>query len=261
MRRGAPDGAGVSVHALTVRYGGLVALDDVGFTVAAGSICALVGRNGAGKSTCLRVLAGLLPLTAGDVAVLGTDPFGESFPKRDIGFLLDDQALFAYLTAAETLQLIASMYGLSATEREVRCADLLAFFDLDRNLNQLVDEYSTGMTRRLALAAAFIHAPKLLILDEPFETLDPVVVNRLKTLLTAFARGGGTVLLSTHLIGVVEAICDHVVILERGRVVLSGTIGEVVATVGRSDGATLESAYVAAINADEGPALQWMYVC
>ena len=259
MSKPAVDENAISVRELDVRYGDLHALDSVAFTVPTGSACALVGRNGAGKSTCLRVLAGLQSTATGVVSVLNSSPFSSSFRKADVGFLLDDQALFAYLTGPETLNFVASLYGVPSAERARRCSDLLSFFDLDSNPTQMVDEYSTGMARRLALAAALVHAPRLLILDEPFETLDPIIVNRLKRLLSSFIRGGGTMLVSSHLIAVVEAICDRVIILDEGRVVVSGSIEEVVRAAKSAGATNLEQAYVSAVEtANDVPEMTWL---
>jgi ABC-2 type transport system ATP-binding protein len=245
------------VEELTVRYGSLVACDRLSFGVARGRICGLVGRNGAGKSTCIRVLAGLLEPASGDATILGR-PLAELAAVRgDVGYLIDDPALFAYLGAEETLRFLAAAYSLPAAEAAARTEDLLRFFDFDRNRGQLVDEYSTGMTKRLSIAAALVHAPRVLILDEPFESLDPLIVRRLKRLLLRFARSGGTALVSTHLVGVVEEICDDVVIVERGRVVAAGGLAEVVAAAPAGE-PTLEAAYAAAVDEGPGDELVWM---
>jgi ABC-2 type transport system ATP-binding protein len=250
----------IQLHSLSVIFGDHVALENVSFSVRAGSACALVGRNGAGKSTCLRVLAGVQDPTAGGVAILGSAPLDAAFAKRKVGYLLDDQALFAYLTGAETLHLIGELYGVPSGERHTRVVSLLDFFDLNDNVEQLVENYSTGMQRRLALAAAMIHGPDVLILDEPFETLDPIMVRRLRNLLATFVQSGGAVLVSTHLMSVIEQFCDHVVVIDGGRVLIDGSMNEVLSPPESPGRASLEDAYVAAVvGGRPEPLLHWLH--
>jgi ABC-2 type transport system ATP-binding protein len=251
----------IQVHALSVMFADHVALEDLSFSVRSGSACALVGRNGAGKSTCLRVLAGVQDPSAGVALILGCTPSDACFAKRKVGYLLDDHALFAYLTGAETLHLIGELYGLPNGERIARVASLLEFFDLNDNVDQLVEDYSTGMQRRLALAAALIHGPEVLILDEPFETLDPIMVRRLRNLLAAFVQSGGTALVSTHLMSVIEQFCDHVVVIDGGRLLMDGSLNDVLRIPDSPGRASLEDAYVAAVaGASPDPSLDWLYM-
>ena len=249
-------------HGVSISFGAVRALDDVGFRVPIGSITGLIGRNGAGKSTAIRLMAGLH-------APGGDDPVVELFGRspRDerqrilaaTGFLLSDNALFAYLTAAETLHFIGRANGLSGAETERRMGDLLHIFGLVEAADRYVDDFSTGMGKRLALAVAMIHAPRLLILDEPFEALDPLMVRALKRLLVAYRDGGGTVLLSSHLIDAVDEICDRIVILEQGRVVSAGVTVEVRAGVAeRLPSATLEDLYASLVPDERVPDLAWL---
>jgi ABC-2 type transport system ATP-binding protein len=254
--------AAVRVDDVTLTFGAVRALDRVSFQVPEGSVTGLIGRNGAGKSTTIRILAGLLEPSepASGVRVLGLTPVRER--ERLVvraGFLLSEPALFSYLTANETLRFLARAYGLETSEGERRARDLIAFFELAEAADRFVDDYSTGMRKRLALAAALIHAPELLVLDEPFESLDPLMVRSLKKLLLAFGSRGGTVLLSSHLIDAVEEICDRIVILEQGRVVSAGTTGEAKAAVAdHLPSATLEDLYASLLPESSAPELDWL---
>lgn len=251
--------AALRLAEITVRFGSVLALADVTLGVPAGSITGLIGRNGAGKSTAIHLLAGVLNPDAGEVRVLGNlfADAGTQIRQRT-GYLLSDPALFAYLTPGETLCFLGEAYGLPADEGSRRSERLLAFFGLAEANDRLVNGFSTGMQKRLALAAALIHAPRLLVLDEPFESLDPLIVRKVKQLLVAFREHGGSVLLSSHLIGAVEEICDRVVILERGQVVVSGSPAEARATLGALDTASLEELYAAAVEDEPDVSLDWL---
>jgi ABC-2 type transport system ATP-binding protein len=211
------------VREIVYRYDTTAALSDVSLTVCGGAIVGLVGRNGAGKSTLVNVLAGLLDPQSGSIELLGhSQPAQRTTAMSMTGWLLSDPALFQYLSAAETLSFLADAYGLDALTAKERIADLMQFFELDQSDARLADELSTGNLKRLALAAALIHAPRLLVLDEPFESLDPLMVRRLRRALVRYARRGGAVLLSSHLLEVVQDICDHVYILDQGKIVFDG---------------------------------------
>jgi len=252
----------ISIRALSIDFGPLKALDQVSFDIPRGSITGLIGRNGAGKTTCIRCLAGLLDPagTTSPIRVFGLSPDSD---RRQIlaacGFLLNESALFSYLTPIETLAFIGRAYGLSPTTARGRALQLIGSFDLEDAANRIADNFSTGMRKRLAIAASLIHAPRALILDEPFESLDPLMVRSLKKLLRDYAAGGGTVLLSSHLIDAVEEICDRVVILEQGRVVASGPTDTVRATIAdRLPEATLEDLYASLVPAAPAPILTWL---
>jgi ABC-2 type transport system ATP-binding protein len=252
----------IAVTRLTATFGAVRALDGITFEVPEGSITGLIGRNGAGKSTTIRFLAGLLRPDPdhGSVRVLGLSPdVDRATVLASSGFLLSEPALFGYLTPRETLGFLGRAYGLDPDESGARADDLITFFDLDDARDRLVDNFSTGMKKRLALAAALIHAPRLLVLDEPFESLDPLMVRALKKLIVGVADGGGTVLLSSHLIDAVDEICDRVVILEQGRVAASGETGEAKASIAhRLPGATLEDLYASLVPEASAPALRWL---
>ena len=257
---GSPAPDALRLEGVSLRFGALAALDGVSYSVPRGSITGLIGRNGAGKSTSIRLLAGLLRPDAGTVEVGGRG-FAEAAVeiRRETGYLLAEPALFSYLTPYETLAFVAEAYGVPRAEGERRAEELLRFFGLEGARGRLVDGFSTGMHKRLGIAAALVHRPRLLVLDEPFETLDPLVVRKLKRLLAGFARGGGSVLLSSHLVGAVEEICDRVVILERGRVVVAGETEEVKRGVaGTLDRATLEELYASVVDDPEDVRLEWL---
>jgi ABC-2 type transport system ATP-binding protein len=179
--------------------------------------------------------------------------------KESTGYLLSEPALFAYLTPVETLRFLAEAYGFSAEEGARRAEDLIFFFELIEARDRVVEGFSTGMQKRLALAAAFVHSPRLLVLDEPFESMDPLIVRKIKKLLVRYVRGGGSVLLSSHLIDAVDEICDRVVILDRGQVIVEGTTTEAKARVeGRLGAATLEELYASVIDSGTDTTLEWL---
>lgn len=256
----------LSLGHVTVRFGSVTALNDVTFNVPRGSITGLIGRNGAGKTTSINVLAGLLSPKRGEVTILGkkfVDGMGSDQEavkiKESTGFLLSEPALFAYLTPEETLRFLAESYGLSEAEGAQRADDLIAFFELTEARGRVVEGFSTGMQKRLALAAALVHSPRLLVLDEPFESLDPMVVRKMKQLLRQYAADGGSVLLSSHLIDAVDEICDRVVILDRGKVVVEGTTAEAKKRVeGKLGSATLEELYASVIERGVDTTLNWL---
>ncbi len=262
MMLNAGRGAVIRVDRLAVRFGGVTALDDVSFDVPAGSVTGLIGRNGAGKSTCIRCLAGLLHPTDHDSLVRIFDLCPAVDPRGVValtGFLLSDPALFRYLTPAETLRYIGRAFGLPPAVARDRTDQLIDFFELGDAADRFVDNFSTGMRKRLSLAAALVHAPPLLVLDEPFESLDPLMVRSLKRLLKDYAAAGGTVLLSSHLIDAVEEVCDRVIILEKGRVVAAGSTEDVRATIAdRLPEATLEDLYASLLPIAEPLKLEWL---
>jgi ABC-2 type transport system ATP-binding protein len=252
----------VRVPDLRVSFGGLRAVDSLALRVPEGSVTGLIGRNGAGKSTTIRVLAGLLAPDPGSGPV---EVLGGRFPadrlriRRETGYLLAEPALFPYLTPAETLRFLGAAYGIPDAEARRRAEELLDFFGLEEAADRIVDDFSTGMRKRLELAAALIHRPRLLVLDEPFESLDPLMVRALKQLLLRYRDAGGSVLLSSHLIDAVDEICDRIVILERGRVVAAGPTEEAKARVSDELGSgTLEELYASLVPDREGPALDWL---
>lgn len=248
------------INSIDFSYGNIPALSNVSLGVERGSIVGLVGRNGAGKSTLINVLAGLLkPTSNGTIEIFGGSSAGQGEAvMRVTGWLLSEPALFQYLTPSETLDFLADAYRLDRSVGSARVADLLHFFELDAMETRLADELSTGNLKRLALAAAMIHAPRLLVLDEPFESLDPLMVRRLRQTLMAYARRGGSVLLSSHLLEVVQDICNYVYILESGKIVFEGVAEQFRASsTTPGEGTALEALYASVVEGRAERELLW----
>jgi ABC-2 type transport system ATP-binding protein len=218
----------LTVTGLRKRFGDTVAVDDVGLDVREGSFYGIVGPNGAGKTTTLSMITGLLRPDAGSVVVHGVDVWAEPVrAKHVIGVLPDRLRLFDRLTGAQFLQYAGTLRGLSAKTVRARSADLATAFGIEDALDRLVTDYSAGMTKKIALAAAMIHSPRLLVLDEPFESVDPVSAANVVDILQRYTAAGGTVVLSSHGMDMIQRVCDSVAIIVRGQVLAAGTIDEV----------------------------------
>lgn len=218
----------LAVAGLRKRFGDTVAVDDVSLDVREGSFYGIVGPNGAGKTTTLSMITGLLRPDAGSVVVHGVDAWAEPVrAKHVIGVLPDRLRLFDRLTGAQFLQYAGTLRGLSAKTVRARSGDLAAAFGIEDALDRLVTDYSAGMTKKIALAAAMIHSPRLLVLDEPFESVDPVSAANVVDILQRYTAAGGTVVLSSHGMDMIQRVCDSVAIIVRGQVLASGTIDEV----------------------------------
>ncbi|MCU0622747.1 MAG: ABC transporter ATP-binding protein [Gemmatimonadaceae bacterium] len=229
------------------------ALDAVTLEVRPGEIVGLVGRNGAGKSTLIRTLAGLLVPDAGAVRVAGYDPaVTPELVMRAAGFLLDEPALFAYLTAAELLALVADAHGIAPVDAAQRVDETLALLELTAVRDRRAGEYSTGTAKRLALACALLPDPRLLVLDEPFESLDPLVVRRVVHILRSRRDAGKGVLLSSHLLATVAGLCDRVVLVDGGRILAHGAVSALVEAHAPADEPTLDGAYAALVAQGRG---------
>ncbi|WP_375399981.1 ABC transporter ATP-binding protein [uncultured Amnibacterium sp.] len=216
------------IEALTKRFGGTVAVDGVGLTVDAGSLYGIVGPNGAGKTTTLSMVTGLLRPDAGTVTVHGIDVWRQpERAKAIIGVLPDALRLFDRLTGAQLLYYAGVLRGMAAGTVKQRTADLIAAFGLQDATSRLVADYSAGMTKKIALAAAMIHSPRLLVLDEPFESVDPVSAANIVEILERYVASGGTVVLSSHGMDFIQRVCDHVAVVIGGRVLAAGTVDEV----------------------------------
>lgn len=218
----------LQISALSKHFGETTAVDEIELAVRTGSFYGIVGPNGAGKTTTLSMVTGLLRPDAGTVSVHGIDVWADPVAaKRTIGVLPDRLRLFDRLTGAQLLYYSGILRGLdNATVRE-RSADLAAAFGLEDALNRLVADYSAGMTKKIALACAMIHSPRLLVLDEPFEAVDPVSAANLTEILQKYVAAGGTVVLSSHGMDLIERVCDSVAIIVHGQVLASGTLDEV----------------------------------
>jgi ABC-2 type transport system ATP-binding protein len=224
--------AAIQTHGLTRRFGALTAVDDVTLNVAQGQFFGFLGPNGAGKSTTIKMLTGLLEPSAGSIEILG-QPFtaGSLDLKRQIGVVPEGMALLGRLTAPEYLRFVGRMYGLSRETTNQRTDELLEFMQLANESRKLVTDFSHGMQKKLALAAAVIHGPRVLFLDEPFEGVDAVAAGMLKAMLQGMISRGATIFLTTHVLEIVERLCSHVAIISQGRLVANGSIEDLRAGV------------------------------
>jgi len=222
---------------LTRRFGEFTAVEDVNLSVAPGQFYGFLGPNGAGKSTTIKMLTGLLAPTAGRMEILGLDVATHLVEvKRQIGVVPEGMALFGRLTGAEFLNFAGRMYGLDRDTAAQRTAELLDFMELSAQPKTLVTDYSHGMQKKLAMAAAVIHGPKVLFLDEPFEGVDAVASGTLKAMLQRMIVRGVTIFLTSHVLEIVERLCSHVGIIDKGRLVAQGSLDELRSGVGGAEG-------------------------
>jgi len=236
------NGPAISTENLTRRFGELVAVDNMNLRVAAGQFFGFLGPNGAGKSTTIKMLTGLLAPSAGRMEILGVDLVANPVEvKRQIGVVPEGMALFGRLTGAEYLNFVGRMYGLDREMAAKRTAELLDFMQLADQPKALITDYSHGMQKKLALAAAVIHGPKILFLDEPFEGVDAIASGTLKSMLHGMIARGATIFLTSHVLEIVERLCSHVAIIHRGRLVAQGSLEELRAGV-QAQGAQADAA-------------------
>jgi len=217
----------IETHNLTRRFGSLVAVDNVNLTVDGGQFFGFLGPNGAGKSTTIKMLTGLLAPSAGRMNILGLDFQQNGLEvKRQIGVVPEGLALYDRLTGSEFLEFVGRMYGLERATARQRTAELLDFMQLADRPKTLIADYSHGMQKKLALAAAVIHGPKVLFLDEPFEGVDAIAAGTLKEMLSRMIARGATIFLTSHVLEIVERLCSHVAIIHQGRLVAQGSLEE-----------------------------------
>ena len=222
----------ISTTGLTRRFGDLVAVEDVNLRVAPGQFFGFLGPNGAGKSTTIKMLTGLLAPSSGKIEILGIDLDAHPVEvKRQIGVVPEGMALFGRLTGAEVLSFAGRMYGLDRQTAAKRAAELLEFMQLADQPKKLVTDYSHGMQKKLAMAAAVIHGPKILFLDEPFEGVDAIAAGTLKSMLQGMIARGATIFLTSHVLEIVERLCSHVAIIHQGHLVAQGSLEELRAGV------------------------------
>ncbi len=225
----------IDTTALTRRFGDFTAVQEVDLRVDAGQFFGFLGPNGAGKSTTIKMLTGLLAPTSGSIHILGKDLTVNSAEiKRQIGVVPEGMALFGRLTAEEYLKFVGRMYGLDRATTLQRTQELLEFMQLADENKKLIADFSHGMQKKLALAAAVIHGPKVLFLDEPFEGVDAVAAGTLKSMLQRMIARGATVFLTSHVLEIVERLCTHVAIIHRGQLVAQGSLEELRAGAGRA---------------------------
>jgi ABC-2 type transport system ATP-binding protein len=238
------DGAlAIRTDSLRKVYAGKAAVDGLSLAVPQGCFYGFLGPNGAGKTTTIKMLMGLAQPTSGAIEILGLR-MPEDAPqiKQQIGLVPDESLLFDHLSGAEFIEFAGRIYGLDRAMARERTRELLKLFELDGAPKKLISEYSKGMRKRTAMAAALIHRPKLFLMDEPFEGVDAVGARLMKEILLDQVRGGATIFLTSHVLEVVERLCDRVAILNQGKLVREGTMAEL-----RGSSGTLEDAFVEAL--------------
>lgn len=246
----------LEIKKLYKHFGKKVAVDHIELQVPQGAFFGLVGPNGAGKTTSLSMAVGLLRPDKGTVSIFGHDTWSDPVEaKRMIGVLPDGMSLPERLTGRELLEYTGLLHGLDAATVKARSKELLEVLELEESADMLVIGYSTGMRKKIGLATALLHAPKLLVLDEPFEAVDPVSAATIKTILGRFVENGGSVIFSSHVMALVEQLCDRVAIINKGKVVASGTTKEV-----RGRDANLDETFVRLVggHVHGGEGLSWL---
>jgi ABC-2 type transport system ATP-binding protein len=245
--------AAIVTDKLTRCFGALRAVEGVDLQVAAGQFFGFLGPNGAGKSTTIKMLTGLLAPTSGRVQLLGLDFSSHAVEvKRQIGVVPEGMGLFERLTGAEYLHFVGRMYGLDRATTRQRSEELLEFMQLADRPKSVIADYSHGMQKKLALAAAVIHGPRILFLDEPFEGVDALAAGALKALLGRMTERGVTIFLTSHVLEIVERLCSHVAIIHKGRLVAQGSLEELRAGISGEEGrqTTLEEIFVSIVGQD-----------
>ena len=213
---------------LTKSYGEKKAVDDLTLHIAPGEICGFIGHNGAGKTTALKSVAGILRFDSGEITIGGTSVMADPIAcKRQIAYIPDNPDLYEFMTGIQYLNFIADIFGVSAADRKARIDRYAGIFELTADLAQPVSSYSHGMKQKLALISAWIHEPRLILMDEPFVGLDPKASHQLKEMMREHCRQGGAIFFSTHVLEVAEKLCDKVAIIKSGRLIRSGTMEEV----------------------------------
>ena len=245
----------IEVRGLRKSFGAKEAVAGIDLEIASGSLAGLVGPNGAGKTTSLSMMTGLLRPDGGRVLINGLDVWADpAAAKAIIGVVPDQPWLFDRLSGAELLEYAGRLRGMPAGEARSRAAQLLDVLDLAADAKRLVADYSTGMRKKAALGCALIHNPSVLFLDEPLEGVDPISADVIRRLLTRFTGSGSTVLFSSHVMELVEQVCDHVSIIDKGTIVATGTTQQV------RGGKTLQQAFIDLVGSgahDEG-GLSWL---
>lgn len=255
---GPPHASAIEIVELRKDYNGFFAVDGLTVTVPAGCFFGFLGPNGAGKTTTIRMLMGLAQPTSGSIKVLGLPLPEKSYEiRQEIGLVPDDSLLFDHLTGAEYLQFVARMYGLPRPVAIERARELMSLFELDEREKKLIGEYSKGMRKRVAMAAALIHRPKLFLMDEPFEGVDAVGARLMKDILLEQVRRGCTIFLTSHVLEVVERLCDRLAIINRGKILVQGTLNELRAEAAESS-STLEEIFVRVVGAKTSEKLDWL---
>ena len=245
----------IEIRGLRKSFGKKEAVAGIDLAIAAGSLAGLVGPNGAGKTTSLSMMTGLLRPDAGQVRINGLDVWADPpAAKAIIGVVPAEARLFERLSGAEVLEYAGRLRGLPVAEARSRSTQLLEVLDLTADAKRLVADYSTGMRKKATLGCALIHNPSVLFLDEPLEGVDPISADVIRRLLTRFVGSGSTVLFSSHVMELVEQVCDHVSIIDQGKIVASGTTEQV------RGGKTLQRAFIDLVGprAHDEEVLSWL---
>ena len=216
------------IEHLTKRFGGKTAVDDLSLHIAPGEIYGFIGHNGAGKTTTLRSAVGIQAFDEGEIFIGGVslhaDPLG---CKRQLAYIPDNPDLYEFMSGIQYLNFIADIFGVSPADRQTRIRDFAGRFELTDDLAQPISTYSHGMKQKLAIISAWLHQPRLILMDEPFVGLDPKAAHLLKEMMRQLCDAGGAIFFSTHVLEVAEKLCDKVAIIRRGALVRSGTMEEV----------------------------------
>jgi ABC-2 type transport system ATP-binding protein len=237
-------------------FGNKTAVREVTLTLESGAFLGLLGRNGAGKSTTLKMVTGLMTPTSGSIRVLGRSLDASLLDvKREIGVMPEDMALLEYLTGPQYLRFVGRMYRLDDAVIDRRQAELFEKLDLHAERGTLLCDYSYGMKKKIALCAALIHAPRMLFLDEPFEGIDPVTSHTIKGILQSLQAHGVTIILTSHILEIVEKLCPRIAILDEGRLKGYGSLEEL---RGGPEGQSLESLFVGLVGGVQDGALSWL---
>ena len=245
----------IATESLTRVFGGLTAVDNMDLQVTAGQFFGFLGPNGAGKSTTIKMLTGLLAPSSGRMQLLGIDFASNPVEvKRQIGVVPEGMGLFDRLTGIEYLRFVGRMYGLDKATTDKRADELLEFMQLADREKTIIADYSHGMQKKLALAAAVIHGPRILFLDEPFEGVDALAAGALKSLLGRMTERGVTIFLTSHVLEIVERLCSHVAIIHKGKLVAQGSMEELRAGVPGTEGEkkTLEQIFLSIVGQSGG---------
>lgn len=241
----------IEVTGLAKRYGNFTAVRDLSFVVQPGEVLGLVGPNGAGKTSTLRCLAGIIPASGGTVRIAGHDVATDPVPaKRALAFFPDEPRLFDYLTVRQHLNFVARIYGVA--DHAALADPLLAELEIADKADQLPGELSRGMKQKLAIACGLLHSPSVMFFDEPLTGLDPLGIRRMKDSILKRAREGAAVVLSSHLLHLLQEVCSHVLILKKGEKIAHGTLAEVAAQFANGEtGVSLEEIFIRATGGSE----------
>ena len=218
----------LNIEHLTKRYGDKVAVDDLSLRIRPGEIYGFIGHNGAGKTTTLKSVAGILPFDRGEITINGDSIRRDPVKcKRQLAYIPDNPDLYDFMSGIKYLNFVADIFGIPAAERQEKIRKYAGLFELTGDLAQPISAYSHGMKQKLSVVAAWMHAPRLIVMDEPFVGLDPKASHLLKQMMREHCDGGGAIFFSTHVLEVAERLCDKVAIIKQGRLIRSGTMEEV----------------------------------